>query len=146
MRDRIVNRALVTSTATVTSVRCCQRRDVQDPESLMTPQRARPFFGISEKHRFGVVDAGPALGCSESGPARVAGGGESQVFGPDESGQLLGCCDCGRTGRRYLAIDVSGPEQEQRVEAVRSAVRPESPAQLVEPYSGSAEVGGFGEV
>jgi len=112
----------------------------------MLPKSARSFLGISDEHRLGAVDTGPGLGCSESGPARVAGGGKSQVFGTDELRELLGCCDCSRTGRRYLAIHVSGPEQEQRIEAVRSSMRSESPAQLVEPYSGSAEVGGFGEV
>jgi hypothetical protein len=37
--------------------------------------------------------------------------------------QLLGRGDCGRTGRRYLTIHVSGAEQEQCVEAVRSGTR-----------------------
>src|SRR5207244_8239188 len=85
------------------------RLDVQDPESLMTPKCARPFLGISDERRLGAVDAGPGLRCSEPGPARVARGDKRQVFGTDELRQLLGCRDCSRTGRRSLAMHVSGP-------------------------------------
>jgi hypothetical protein len=78
----------------------------------MPPERARPFLGIGDEHRLGAVDAGPGLRCSEPGPARVARGDKSQVFGTDELRQLLGCCDCRRT-----AIGPHHPRQRSRTGA-----------------------------
>ena len=74
----------------------------QDPESQLSPKRARPFLGIGDQRRLGEVDAGPRLRCSEPGPAGIARGGKVQVFGPDELRQPLDSRDCVRTGRRYL--------------------------------------------
>ena len=53
--------------------------DIQDTESLITPERAGPFLGIVDERRFRAVDAGPGRSRLEPGPARVARGGKGQV-------------------------------------------------------------------